>query len=172
MTHAGRPDWSTRPQQKPEGEGTYGKGARCLRSFAVFILLCFMLTFFLLWSRPFVTAHVSALRGLIISYTSHVCHLHSPTPRNERNRPISGRTKERPLNFHNLISWILVVRRYVSLSYFCIVSSALAQTSFSFTQSLTSALLLWLKHAENVPTCSAWEGCFCVEDLGARKRQL
>lgn len=71
-------------------------------------------------------------------------------PGTARSRTILSKTKERPLNFNNFISWISVVFRHGSLSYFCIVFQH-GRTSFCFMQILTLALLLWSKSAETGP---------------------
>lgn len=154
--------------QREKSDWTKVRGVWAQKPFSFCSVSCFVL-FFFLCSEPFVSAHINALPGLIISHACHVCHLHSRTAKNERSRTILSRTKKRPLNFNNFIGWIPVVLCYVSLSYFFIVSSALAQTGFCFTQILTSVLLLWWKPAENVHMRSARESCSCWEDRRAWK---
>lgn len=157
-------------KQRGKSDWTKVRGVWAQKPLSFCSVSCFVL-FFFLCSEPFVSAHINALPGLIISHACHVCHLHSRTAKNERSRTILSRTKKRPLNFNNFLGWIPAVLCYVSLSYFCIVSSALAQTGFCFTQILTAGLLLWWKPAENVHMCSARESCSCGEDRGAWKQQ-
>lgn len=86
VTHAGKTDWSNRPQQTPKGKVRLTKVRGVFHS-ALFHAMTFFF-FFFLWAEPFVSAHINALHGLIISHTCHVCHLHSGMARNEKGRTI------------------------------------------------------------------------------------
>lgn len=69
-------------------ESQIDKGARCFSFCFVSCYDFFFSFFFFLWAEPFVSAHINALHGLIISHTCQVCHLHSGTARNEKGRTI------------------------------------------------------------------------------------
>lgn len=106
VRHAGKADWRKKPRQKTKEKSQSGQRCKVFEPTSLFhsaLVSCF---FFLLCSEPFVSAHINALPGLIISHACHVCHLHSRTAKNERSRTILSRTKKRPLNFNNFIGWI------------------------------------------------------------------
>lgn len=65
----------------------------CLRSWAFSFLFIpcnklFWFFSFFLWAEPFVSAHINALRGLIISHTCHVRHLHTHGQEREEQNSI------------------------------------------------------------------------------------